>query len=135
MLIKTTLALALVAFMVTLSDATFASAHDAKAELASIAGAEGASIRILSPADGAHLKAGVEYPITYEVKVGKGADHFHIYVDEKSGPSMYDIKGVDTIPGLTPGEHIISIRIVAKDHVPTGPRRSIKVIVDPDSKR
>lgn len=135
MLIKTIVALALIGFVLTPPVSTFAAAQDAKAELASIAAVEGASIKILSPADGAHLKAGVEYPITYEVKTGKGGDHFHVYVDEKSGPSTYEAKGVDTIPGLTPGEHIISIRIVGKDHVPIGPKKSIRVIVDPDYKR
>ena len=133
MSIKTVALSALTGFMLTMSGFTYF--VDRNKEDASIAAVEGASIRIFSPADGAHFKVGEEFPLSYEVKVGKGGDHFHVYVDEKSGPSMYDTKGVDTLPGLTPGEHIISIRIVAKDHVPTGPRKSIRVFADPDSSR
>jgi hypothetical protein len=131
MLIRTIVALALVGFILTLPGSTFAYAEDEKAELASIAAVEGASIKIISPADGAHLKAGMESPLAYEVKPGKGGDHFHVWVDDDKGPGIHETKGTYTLPKLTPGKHNISIRIVAKDHAVTGPRRSISVIADP----
>jgi hypothetical protein len=119
-----------------LSPAAFADrAAEEKAEAASIASVPGASIRILSPADGAHLDAGEEYPLDYEVKVGKGGDHFHVWVDGKRGPGIHDTGGKYTLPKLAAGEHIIAIRIVDKDHVATGPEKSIRVIADADDKK
>jgi hypothetical protein len=107
---------------------------DMKAETASVAAVPGASINIISPTDGAHLDAGEEYPLTYEVTPGKGGDHFHVWVDEKRGPGIHDNKGKYALPKLTPGEHVIYIAIVDKGHVPTGPKLSIRVIADADEK-
>lgn len=118
-------------FGLALSPAAFADrAADMAAEEASVAAVQGASIKILSPADGAHLDAGEEYPLTYEVTPGKGGDHFHVWVDDKRGPGVHDNKGTYTLPKMTPGEHLIYIAIVTKDHVVTGPKRSIRVTVD-----
>lgn len=109
-------------------------AAEMKTEAASIVAVEGASITISSPADGAHLDAGEEYPLSYEVQVGKGGDHFHVWVDGKRGPGIHDTKGTYTLPKLAPGEHIVSIQIVDKGHVGTGPRKSIRVFADADAK-
>lgn len=118
-------------FGLALSPAAFADrAADLAAEEASVAAVPGASIKILSPADGAHLGAGEEYPLTYEVTPGKGGDHFHVWVDDKRGPGVHDNKGTYTLPKMTPGDHLIYIAIVTKDHVVTGPKRSIRVTVD-----
>jgi hypothetical protein len=123
------ISLAMVCF--TLSPAAFADKMiDTKTEDASIAAVEGASIKILSPLNGAHLNAGVELPMTYEVAAGKGGDHFHVWVDDKRGPAVRDAKGSYTLPKLTPGEHIIYIQVVDKGHVPTGPKKSISVLAD-----
>jgi hypothetical protein len=134
MLNKTVAVLALAGFMLTPSGSTFASAEAEKTGATNITSPEGANIKILSPADGAHLKAGEQYLMPYEITVGKGGDHFHVWVDGKSGPSIYETKGAYTLPKLASGQHIITVKIVASDHIPTGPMRSIKVIVDPDSK-
>ncbi len=107
-------------------------ASDVKAEAASIAAVEGASITILTPADGAHLDAGEEYPLKYEVKPGKGGDHFHVWVDDKRGPGIHDYQGTYTLPKLTPGEHVIYIGVVDKGHASTGPKKSIVVIAGAD---
>lgn len=128
---RTVGALVIAGFMLTLSGSTFASAEDEKAELASIAAVEGAGIMIVSPTNGARIKAGVESKLAYEVTPGKGGDHFHVWVDEAKGPSIRETKGVYTLPRLSPGDHVISIKVVAKDHSPTGPMRSIKVTADP----
>ena len=119
-----------------LSPVAFADkAADMKAEAASIAAVAGASIKILSPVDGARLNAGEEYSLSYEVAPGKGGDHFHVWVDEKRGPGIHDNKGTYTLPKLTPGDHTIYIQIVDKGHVPTGPKKSIHVIADADKQR
>jgi len=86
-----------------------------------------ASIRILSPADNSELDAGESYPLSYEVIPGTGSDHFHVWVDDKRGPGIHDTKGVYNLPKLSPGEHMITIKLVDKDHVPTGPEMSINV--------
>lgn len=116
-----------------LSPAVFAKTIDAKAETASIAAVKGAIINIPSPADNAHLDADEEYPLAFEVALGKGGDHFHVWVDDKRGPGIHEKSGTYTLPKLTAGEHIISVQIVDKAHVGTGPRKSIRVIAGPES--
>jgi len=108
-------------------------AADKQAEAQSVTAVEGASIAILSPVEGAHVDANEEYPLAYEVALGKGGDHFHVWVDDKRGPGVHDNKGSYTIPKLTPGEHVISLQIVDKGHVGTGPKQSIIVYADADS--
>jgi len=121
-------------FGLALSPAAFADrAADMKTEAAAIAAVDGASITILSPTDGAHLNAGEEYPLQYEVKPGKGGDHFHVWVDDKRGPGIHDYKGTYTLPKLAPGEHVIYIGVVDKGHVPTGPKKSIVVVAGTDA--
>jgi hypothetical protein len=88
-----------------------------------------ASIKILSPADQSVLDAGESYPLSYEVTPGTGGDHFHVWVDDKRGPGIHDTKGTYSLPKMKPGEHVITIKIVDKDHVPTGPEKSISVTV------
>jgi hypothetical protein len=92
-----------------------------------VAQAEVASIQVLSPTDRAQVEAGEEYPLTYKVTLGEGEDHFHVWVDDRRGPGVHDTKGVYTLPKLSPGEHVITIKVVDKGHVPTGPQKSIKV--------
>ena len=109
-------------------------AADVKSEEASIAAVDGASIKILSPTDGAHLDAGEEYPLSYEVKPGKGGDHFHVWVDDKRGPGIHDNKGTYILPKLSPGQHVIYIGVVDKSHVATGPKKSIIVVAGAEKK-
>lgn len=117
-----------------LSPAAFANkVIDMKAEAASIAAVDGASINILSPSDNTRLDAGEEYPLAFEVSLGKGGDHFHVWVDDKRGPGIHEKTGTYTLPKLTPGEHIVSIQIVDKSHVETGPKKSIRVTAGPDA--
>jgi hypothetical protein len=90
--------------------------------------ASGASIKILSPADKAQVDAGEQYPLKYEVTPGTGGDHFHVWVDDDRGPGIHDSKGTYMLPKLSPGTHVITIKVVDKGHVPTGPQKSITVI-------
>lgn len=94
-----------------------------------LAAKEAASIQILSPADGAQLDAGEVYPLQYAVVPGPGGDHFHVWVDAERGPGVHERQGAYQLPKMTPGEHTITLRIVDKGHVPTGPQKSIKVRV------
>jgi hypothetical protein len=87
-----------------------------------------ASIKILSPADKARIDAGEEYALKYEVTPGPGGDHFHVWVDDTRGPGVHDAKGTYMLPKMTPGTHTITIKVVDKGHVPTGPQKSITVI-------
>jgi hypothetical protein len=89
----------------------------------------GASIKILAPENGAQLDPGESYPLLYEIALGPGDDHFHVWVDGDRSPGIHDLKGTYTLPKLSPGEHVITIKLVDKGHVPTGPEKTIKVQV------
>jgi hypothetical protein len=88
---------------------------------------EKASITILSPKDGAELDAGESYPLEYVVVPGPGGDHFHVWVDGERGPGVHTLQGKYDLPKLSPGEHTITLKVVDKGHVPTGPEKTIKV--------
>ena len=88
---------------------------------------DAASVKILSPANNERLDAGEEYPLNYEVTPGPRGDHFHVWVDKDRGPGVHDSKGIYNLPKLTPGQHVITIKVVGKGHVPTGPQQSINV--------
>ena len=89
--------------------------------------AEEARIKIVSPADNERIEVGEEYQLVYEVTPGPGGDHFHVWVDGQRGPGVHDSKGVYTLPKFRFGEHDITIKVVDKGHVPTGPQQSIKL--------
>jgi len=90
-------------------------------------GADPAKITILSPKDGAELDAGESYPLEYVVVPGPGGDHFHVWVDGERGPGVHTLQGTYDLPELTPGEHVITIKVVDKGHVPTSPEKTIRV--------
>jgi len=87
------------------------------------------SVTIVSPANNAQLEANKEYPLAYEVVPGDGGDHFHVWVDDKRGPGIHDNKGTYMLPKMSPGAHVITLKVVDKGHVPTGPSAEIKVTV------
>jgi hypothetical protein len=93
----------------------------------SLASAEMTSIKIAAPADNERIEAGEAYQLVYEVIPGPGGDHFHVWVDDKRGPGVHETKGTYTLPKLSPGEHVITIKVVDKGHIPTGPQKSIKL--------
>ncbi len=88
-----------------------------------------ASLRIVTPADHAQLDAGESYPLEYLVTLGPGDDHFHVWVDGERSPGIHDLKGTYNLPKMTAGEHVITLKLVDKGHVPTGPQTSIRVTV------
>ena len=88
------------------------------------------SVEITAPADGAKLSASGENKIAYAVNLGAGDDHFHIWVDDQRGGPVRDLKGTATLPKMTAGKHTLTIKIVDKAHVPTGPEKSVSVTVE-----
>ena len=95
--------------------------------LLAIAG-ELTTIRILWPADHAQISAGGEHLLAYEVISGPGEHHIHVWVDDKRGPGIHKMKGAYTLPKLSRGEHVITIKTVDKEHRPTGNEQSIRLI-------
>ncbi len=91
------------------------------------ASADIGSVKILAPADNAMLDADEEYPLNYEIALGSGDDHFHVWVDDYKSPAQRTTKGTYTLPKLSPGKHVIYVKIVDKGHVPTGPEKTIHV--------
>jgi hypothetical protein len=88
-----------------------------------------ASIQILKPADHADLDSDEAYPLDYQVVLGSGDDHFHVWVDADRSPGIHDLKGTYMLPKMSPGQHVITLKLVDKGHNPTGPQRSITVNV------
>ena len=118
---KTSLRLSLSALLLLTSLAPAAWAADGRGS--------GAKIEIAAPQDGAKLDAGESYPLQYAVVPGVEGDHFHVWVDSERGPGVHTLKGTYDLPKMTPGEHTITVRVVDKGHIPTGPEKSIKVVV------
>ncbi|MEA2694655.1 MAG: hypothetical protein QOJ16_4042 [Acidobacteriota bacterium] len=87
------------------------------------------SLQIVTPADHAQLDAGESYPLEYIVTLGPGDDHFHVWVDGERSPGIHDLKGTYRLPKMTAGAHVITLKLVDKGHVPTGPQTSIQVNV------
>ncbi len=88
------------------------------------------TVTIMSPADGAMLSSNGENKLDYAITLGKGDDHFHVWVDEEKSPAQRDLKGSYVLPKLTPGKHAITIKVVDKGHVPTGPEQTVSVLVE-----
>lgn len=87
-------------------------------------------ISILSPKDGDTLYSGKENVMEYEITLGTGDDHFHVWVDGAKSPPQRNLKGSYTLPKMTQGDHTIEIKIVDKEHVPTGPEQAITVTAE-----
>ena len=100
------------------------------AAFAADAGKSTGTVTITSPKDGATLSAMGENKMDYEVKLGAGDDHFHVWIDSERGGPVRDLKGTLTLPKMTPGKHNIIVKIVDKAHVPTGVEKSVSVKVE-----
>jgi len=92
--------------------------------------ADDSKIEIISPADGAKLDAMEQSKIEYNVTLGGGADHIHVYVDGKETALLRQMKGSYTMETLSMGKHEVCIKIVNKNHTPIGVERCIKVEVE-----
>jgi putative copper export protein len=75
--------------------------------------ADGASVKILAPQTG-QVFAGDKVPLRFNLTKGKRGHHVHAYVDgELMG--MFQSKA-GTLNGLTPGRHLLELRVVAENH-------------------
>ena len=96
---------------------------------AGYAGAD-AEVSILSPKDGATLKANAENQVEYKFAKTGRTDHLHIWVNGDKGPALRSVNGAYTLPQMSPGKYAIIAKAVDKGHVPTGPEKSIFVTVE-----
>ena len=79
----------------------------------SIAPAEGASVKILSPTPG-QIFATDRVPLRFNLTKGKWGDHVHAYIDgELMGMFMSNDGALN---GIRPGRHVLELRVVAEDH-------------------
>lgn len=97
---------------------------------APLATAAETKIEISSPVDGAKLDAMEQNKLDYNITLGSGADHIHVYVDGKEAALLRQMKGSYTMETLSPGNHEVCIKIVNKNHTPIGVERCIKVMVE-----
>jgi hypothetical protein len=92
--------------------------------------AEGAAtVKIISPEDGAKLDAMAQNKVTYDVNPGPNGDHIHLYVDGDEAALLRKLKGAYTLDSLAPGDHRICIKVVNKNHTPIGAEGCVKVTV------
>jgi len=75
--------------------------------------AEGASVNILAPKND-QIFTGDQVPLKFKLTKGKEGHHAHAYVD---GELMGMFEGNSgTLNGITPGKHVLELRVVADDH-------------------
>ncbi|MFO0699215.1 MAG: DUF6130 family protein [Nitrospira sp.] len=98
--------------------------------LAPIVSARGESgdVKIFWPPADGQVRAGVENLLVYDATPGPNGSHLHVWVDDQRGPGVRNWDGTYDLPGLNPGEHVITIKVVDKEHRPTGVEKSIRII-------
>jgi hypothetical protein len=75
--------------------------------------ADGASVKILSPAS-EQVFQNDRIPLTFKLAKGRRGHHVHAYVD---GELMGMFNGQSgTLTGIKPGKHVLELRVVAEDH-------------------
>jgi hypothetical protein len=75
--------------------------------------ADGASVKILSPASD-QLFQNDRIPLTFKLAKGRRGHHVHAYVD---GELMGMFNGQSgTLTGIKAGKHVLELRVVAEDH-------------------
>ncbi len=75
--------------------------------------AEGASVKILSPAPG-QVFTSDQVPLRFNLTKGKRGDHVHAYIDGELMGMFLSKQG--TLNGIKPGRHVLELRVVAEDH-------------------
>jgi hypothetical protein len=86
---------------------------DKKSSPSALKPAEGASVKIVSPKTGEIVK-GDQVPLQFKLTKGKQGEHVHAYVDGELAGMFKSEKG--TLTGIKPGQHLLELRVVAKDH-------------------
>jgi hypothetical protein len=75
--------------------------------------AEGASVKILSPAAN-QVFTGDQIPLQFALVKGKHGQHVHAYIDGELMGMFESTKG--TLTGVKPGTHMLELRVVTADH-------------------
>ena len=102
----------------------------AAGSFSALAFAEEASVKFLSPANGAKLDSMAQNKANYEVVPGPKGDHVHFYVDGKEAAVLRQLKGSYALETLAPGKHELCIKVVNKGHTPIGVQECINVTVE-----
>jgi hypothetical protein len=92
----------------------------------------GAAIHILSPADGTTFNAVDEVTVEVEVEnftLGEG-NHWHIYVDGSSWGMVMGENTDDTLRGLEPGVHEISVYLSIDTHEELEDGDAVTIVVE-----
>jgi hypothetical protein len=92
----------------------------------------GAAIDIVSPAEGATFNTGDEVTVEVEVEnftLGEG-NHWHIYVDGSSWGMVMGENTDDTMRGLEPGEHEISVYLSIDTHEELEDGDAVTIVVE-----
>ena len=92
--------------------------------------AEGPSVSITAPANGARLDSKAQNKISYEVVPGPRGGHVHLYVDGQETAILRQLKGSHALDTLAPGKREICIKLVNQAHTPTGVQQCITVTVE-----
>ena len=87
----------------------------------------GGSIDIMSPADGATVKANEPVELKYKVVKSPEGNHVHISVDGGKPDVVKQMEGTHEVGPLSPGDHTITIMEVTSNHSPTGNKAMIHV--------
>jgi len=87
----------------------------------------GGSIDIMSPADGATVKANQPVELKYKVNKSPDGNHVHISVDGGKPDVVRQLEGTHEVGPLSPGDHTITIMEVTSNHSPTGVQAMIHV--------
>jgi len=88
-------------------------------------GGGGGSIDIMSPADGATVKANEPLEMKYKVNKSPNGNHIHISVDNGKPDLVHQMEGIYKFGPLSPGEHTVTIIEVTSSHSPTGVKAMI----------
>jgi hypothetical protein len=92
----------------------------------------GAAIRIVSPTEGTTFQAADEIMVVVEVEnftLGEG-NHWHIYVDGSSWGMVMGENRDDTLRGLEPGEHEISVYLSIDTHEELEDGDAVTIVVE-----
>jgi hypothetical protein len=89
--------------------------------------ADGGSVTISSPADGAVVTPDDDVELTYEATKGPNGDHLHLYLDGKRIDVIHAMKGKAEVGMLDPGKHHICLAVNTAAHIATGAEKCIDI--------
>lgn len=106
--------------------------HDESEEHHRVPNQDGATIRLVSPADGDTFSTLDQIIVEIEVEnfeLGEG-NHWHVYVDDVSYGMVMGDNTDQALPGLEPGEHEISVYMSIGTHEEYEDGDSVTIVVE-----